>query len=526
MQQVDHIEASRLKVQKHLDSSKTQAERNKLGQFATPAPLATEILQCARKLLAPQVKVRFLDPAFGTGSFYSALLHTFPRSRIKSATEFEIDEHFATSATELWNGQLLQLVNADFTKQIPPGNERDRANLLICNPPYVRHHHLSNDDKNRLNVAVRQSLGINLSGLSGLYCYFMCLSHSWMAEGGLAAWLIPSEFMDVNYGRAIKDYLLNHVTLLRIHRFDPSEVQFEDALVSSAVVWFKKTKPVANHTVEFTFGGSLLKAAESARISSQVVRDAGKWTQFPQNSNCPEKTENEVKLSDLFTIKRGIATGANKFFILTPEKVSELQLPKKFLIPILPSARYLSSDEILANDLGDPLFERKQYLLSCKLPESEVKAKYPSLWEYLESGKREGINEKYLSQHRSPWYSQEQRDPPLFLCTYINRKSKTNGETFRFILNHSQAIAANVYLLLYPKKPLSDVIMAKPELINTVWQALKSITPESLRSKGRVYGGELYKMEPKELGNVSAQSILLTLPILSAAAGVQRELWS
>jgi hypothetical protein len=80
-------------------------------------------------------------------------------------------------------------------------------------------------------------------------------------------------------------------------------------------------------------------------------------------------------------------------------------------------------------------------------------------------GKSEGIDEKYLSQHRSPWYSQEERQPPLFLCTYINRKSKTNGKTFRFILNHSKAIAANVYLLLYPKKPVADAIKSNPELI-------------------------------------------------------------
>ena len=111
------------------------------------------------------------------------------------------------------------------------------------------------------------------------------------------------------------------------------------------------------------------------------------------------------------------STGANKFFILSPERVAELHLPKKFLIPILPSARYLTSDEILADTHGDPIVERKQYLLSCKLPETEVEAKYPSLWRYLESGKQEGVNEKYLSQHRSPWYSQEERQPPLFLCT-------------------------------------------------------------------------------------------------------------
>src|SRR6267142_1038615 len=185
MQHIDVIESSRLKVQKHLDSFKTQAERNKLGQFATPGALATEILEYARTILPSSQKVQFLDPAFGTGSFYSALLKTFPRSRIKSALGYEIDRHFAASAAELWNDELLKLENEDFTKQIVPHLENERANLIICNPPYVRHHHLSNNDKNRLNVAVRQSLGINLSGLSGLYCYFMCLSHSWLAEGGL-----------------------------------------------------------------------------------------------------------------------------------------------------------------------------------------------------------------------------------------------------------------------------------------------------------------------------------------------------
>jgi adenine-specific DNA-methyltransferase len=34
--------------------------------------------------------------------------------------------------------------------------------------------------------------------------------------------LIPSEFMDVKYGGPLKQYLLDKVTLLRIHRFDPN----------------------------------------------------------------------------------------------------------------------------------------------------------------------------------------------------------------------------------------------------------------------------------------------------------------
>ena len=38
-------------------------------------------------------------------------------------------------------------------------------------------------------------------------------------------------------------YLRERVTLLHIHRFDPGDVQFADALVSSAVVWFRNSPP-------------------------------------------------------------------------------------------------------------------------------------------------------------------------------------------------------------------------------------------------------------------------------------------
>ena len=84
----------------------------------------------------------------------------------------------------------------------------------------------------------------------------------------LSIWLIPSEFMDVNYGSALKEYLLNRVDLVRIHRFDPNEVQFEDALVSSAVVWFRNRAPVPGSAPEFTLAGSSPGRSRSGTVST------------------------------------------------------------------------------------------------------------------------------------------------------------------------------------------------------------------------------------------------------------------
>ena len=233
MEAIHVMEARRLVLQTQLDAMKTQAERNKWGQFATPTELATDILVYARSLMSSDLQVRFLDPAVGTGSFFSALLKTFSLAQIVGAVGYEIDPSFANEASQLWSNGHLRIYNADFTRVLPPESEKMKFNLLICNPPYVRHHHLLKAEKRRLRIAVEQAISIRLSEQSGLYCYFLGLSHLWLAEGGLAGWLIPSEFLDVNYGKQIRKYLQERVTLLRIHRFDPKEVQFSDALVSS-----------------------------------------------------------------------------------------------------------------------------------------------------------------------------------------------------------------------------------------------------------------------------------------------------
>lgn len=505
-------EKTRVLLQKQLDSAKTQIERNKLGQFATPTALAIDILEYARALMPSHLKIRFLDPAFGIGCFYSALLQRFPLSQIDEAVGYEIDPHYGNEAIKLWGNARLRMNIADFTQATPPNSDKAKANLLICNPPYVRHHHLTSGEKLRLQRVTEQIAGIKLSGLAGLYCHFLCISDAWMAENGLAGWLIPSGFMDVNYGIQIKDYLLNRVTLLRVHRFHPNDVQFEDALVSSAVIWLRKALPPANHAVEFTYGGSLTAPNVSQLISSEVLRSASKWTKFGLVPSSMNSNLKHLKLKDLFIIKRGLATGANNFFVLTPEATSAHQLPAEFLKPILPSPRHLLVDEIEADSFGNPILLRQLFLLTCNLPLDEVKAKYPSLGKYLQMGIDNGISARYLCQHRSPWYLQENRLPSPFLCTYMGRQDSSRGRPFRFILNHSMATATNVYLMLYPKSALDKVLSDKPERSKQVWLALNQISSETLMGEGRVYGGGLHKLEPKELGNATAEKILEVLP--------------
>ncbi|MBI4527198.1 MAG: Eco57I restriction-modification methylase domain-containing protein [Deltaproteobacteria bacterium] len=508
----EQFEKSRLDLQARFDAGKTQAERNRLGQFATPSQLASEIIAYALSLLSSRPQIRFLEPGFGTGPFYSALLRQVTASRIEIAVGYEIDPYYADPAQGLWRGTGLRLHMEDFTKAEPPKSEAARYDLIACNPPYVRHHHLSQTQKRELQAALARYLNFEMNGLSGLYTYFLVFSQAWMARAGIGAWLIPSEFMDVNYGRKVKEFLLKKVTLHRIHRFDPKEVQFGDALVSSAVVFFRNCSPPRTHKVEFTFGGTLNNPKVSESVGVDDLKQIAKWTSVPEVVARPVRQRDGVTLGDLFTIKRGLATGCKSFFVLTPVQVQQLSLPKKFLEPILPSPREVGTDEILADKDGEPQIASRRYLLSCNLPESEVKSRYRALWKYLESGIEKGLHERYLCRHRQPWYSQENRPPAPFLCTYMGRPTRRSESPFRFILNYSKATAANVYLVLYPKPILAACLNDDPELQRAVWKALSSITAEMLMGEGRMYGGGLHKLEPNELANVAADVILKVLP--------------
>jgi len=207
-----------------------------------------------------------------------------------------------------------------------------------------------------------------------------------------------------------------------------------------------------------------------------------------------------ARLGDYFRVQRGVATGANGFFIMSDAQALERGIPRQCLRPILPAPRQLPLDEVPADAAGEPQLARPLWILDCRLSEEEVRERHPALWRYLQAGRAQ-VAGGYLCSRRSPWYAQEIRAPTFFLCSYIAR-GRRDGRLQRFIFNRSQAIAANNYLMLYPRAALERFIAGDVERARLVWQLLSRIGPEVIRACGRVYGGALYKLEPKELASV------------------------
>ena len=495
------LELKRSVLQKTLDDEKTSLERNKLGQFATPKKLADAIICEALKYMRNCDKIAFLEPSIGTGVFYSALVDNPVSKNVTKAMGFEIDKHYALPSIELWSQTNLEYCIADFLSETPPVSTDSKFNLIVTNPPYVRHHHLGRAMKECLLLKVEHAFGIRFSGLSGLYCYFMALSACWLQEKGISVWLIPGEFLDVNYGVKVKEFLLRRIKLIRIHRFNPEAIQFDDALVTSVVVFY--TSGVTDDDIMFTTGADVASPDSQLAISINCLDPKRKWSPCFYST---KKTQKSVKtFGEYFSVKRGIATGSNKHFILSEQQVNSLQIPHNCLRPILPSPRYIKTNIIEAGPAGQPIGFEGQYLLDIPYSSEEDFQTLPdNLKAYLQITYQE-LKGNYLVSKRTPWYKQEQRPASPFLMTYMSRNAE---EPFRLLLNLSNAVVTNVFLMVYPKFNWQKTIKSQPDFLYKLHQELLNIKGATFITAGRVYGGGLFKLEPKELMDTPIDNIL------------------
>ena len=482
------VEERLFALQSELDKSKTKEERNFLGQFATPYRLASNIVAHLKKYFHKPAK--FLEPSIGLGTFFAAVLENM--DKVDRAVGYEIDPLACKMAEKLW-GNRIKIICKDFLASEPP---TELYNLIVANPPYSRHHHIDKGYKKWLKEYVYASTGINISSLAGLYCYFLILSCKWLEKGGVSCWLIPTEFMDVNYGEAIKNFLLKKVNLLEIHKFSAEDVLFSDAMVTSCVVIFKNEP--SSGSVMFTTGGSLDKPDRRVEIEKTELSEKEKWTRLFDGSVVKENTA--PKIGDFFTVKRGLVTGGNDFFIVNQDVVDKYHIPKSFLKNILPSPRFVNVDKVTREYFD----KNRTYLFSSELPPEYIKCHYPSAARYIEYGEKKKVNEGYICKSRNVWYSCENRKSSVFLLTYMSRN--TDAHPFRFIWNDSDALATNGYLQIQPL-PMYASFFKNPKNVEKVWKFLNSLPSQIFEDYGRVYGGGLHKIEPKELLKIPLEGI-------------------
>jgi adenine-specific DNA-methyltransferase len=472
--------------------------RKKFGQFMTPNYIA-EFMASWINQSNPRV---VLDPAVGTGIFLEKILQT-SGSIMPEVWGFDTDP-ILLNACQIrlayggFPSNVLHLLNQDF---IGMGSFfSPKVDGVICNPPYLNFHDF---DRNGLVKAVEERLGVKLSRLTNIYVLFFLQSFSTTKKGSRLAFITPSEFLYTGYGEELKEFLLKNATIdsLILIDFENGPV-FNKAITTAVITLFRNTPPGEKHKVKFIRIYSWPNAEElmTAVVEGNKKSEKYRIIEILQDKLIPKKKWLEyfvtiknghvrnklVPLSQLAEINRGIATGFNNYFVMSKSEISKWNIEDKFIVPVISKAIQVKSFSFTKDDWNrlSELGEKVNLLYVFEEPSEYLRR-------YIKFGEDQvGANLRYLTKHRTPWYSMEKQVPAEILASVFHR------EEMRFILNTAKVRTLATFHCVYPK--FKDITLIKALLAYLNSDLCRDMQTVSRRE----YGGGLHKFEPRDLENI------------------------
>ncbi len=462
------------------------SHRKKFGQFFTPVSVAEFM---ARWITANPKCRAILDPAVGLGVFFRAIDKVKPQHSYKF-TGYDIDPTALAEAEALFSNSRHTNVELKLRDYLF-NDWRAKYDGIICNPPYFRFQNYKNRAASLREFQSR--LGMNLSGFTNIYTMFLLKSAAQLSAHGRAAFLVPSEFLNANYGTTVKKHLLESKTLRYVILFNTKENVFSNAVTTSCIlllandneseiVRFIDAKRADNlHDIFNQIASYPDDKAAGKRIHHRDLDPAVKWKTYYQRQN-GARFKNLVPLSTYGKVVRGIATGDNDYFTFDEKKKAEFRIKDKFLLPCLTKAAQARSSFFTQAD-----YDRLRAKVSRVFLFNATDLTDKSVRQYIELGEKLAVNQRYLTAHRNPWHAIENRPPAPILVTVFNRAS------LRFVRNEAAVRNLTCFHAIY----LNLFAAARVDLLMAY--LLSDISKAVFDDNCREYGGGLNKFEPNDL---------------------------
>lgn len=459
---------------------RTREIRRANGATYTPSPIIKAMINWAAA--EPVAPVRIVDPGAGSGRFLVAAAARFPEARL-IAVEIDPLACLLLRANAAVNGFSDRLVvHLKDYRRLRLARVKGPT-LFIGNPPYVRHHGISEEWKHWFAANAREQ-GFKASKLAGLHIHFFLKTRELAADGDFGSFITAAEWLDVNYGSVLRDMLADGLGGAALQIIDPKAKPFADAMVSGAITSFRVGNRPQSLMVHMARDLNALEPlTEGIRLDWNLLDKAPRWSSFIRQENAPQP--GMIELGELFRVHRGQVTGSNDTWI---ENAAMKGVASRFLKATVTRAR----DLITAGETLSPTAPLRRVLdLPTDLDElTSVELK--SVERFLAWAKARDAHAGFVAKHRRAWWAVQLRDPAPILSTYMARSAPT------FVYNLAGARHINIAHGLYPRGELSskDIKVILAYLRNAV-----------TIDGGRTYAGGLVKFEPKELERLRIPSL-------------------
>jgi Methyltransferase small domain len=468
--------------------------RRALGTFFTPSPEVKLMLDMwERSEEAPSTVV---DVGAGVGVFTASAAKRWPEARVIGVDINPVTLGLlalrawlsaSPLAEESGSGSGIHLVRDDFTMWITESfRETTWPRLILGNPPYTRSQLLSAEDRLRLGKIANGLCGTRAS-LSALMTA-ISLRHLGQSDG--LCLLLPAQWLESKYAAPLRDYIAG-LTQRRVELRLVESKLFRDAQVDAVALLVGRERDseqafcVASWTAD--------NASPVDRAGLVGVQWRALFNSTPSNTTAPEPTPVPhgpgSKLSDFCIVRRGTATGANGFFVLSDDEAVANQLPPDRLLKLV---RRLNGYPDVIDDHAFDLAgsDEKRWLLHVKRIHRK---KGSTVDRYLETGEGAGIPARYLCRYRiGEWYDLTHD----LVVPDVIVGPMTRGR-FRFVENAARAVITNNLYgwQWHPEIPEATRVAIMKWARSEKGQA-------TVLAAARRQGAGLRKLEPSALANV------------------------
>jgi adenine-specific DNA methylase len=479
------------------------------GGFYTPPDLVEVCLGRIRELLAGSSAIRLLEPTVGDGAFVRALAEPWWRERIAHLTGIELLDLEANKARSA-------LRNCGVAGEILTGSSvswaaasADEFDAAVGNPPFVRFQFISDQDRAAIG-ALGERLGLTFRGVSNLWIPVLLGALCRLRGGGAFAFVVPTECLTGCAAETLRRWFVGECTAVRFDLFPPGS--FPGVLQEVAVVSGRRQSGASPQLhlrfVEHHHDGG------SAEWTHRHVQSAS-WTQYLLGADQVDaiavaREGSAIRnLGELAAFEVSIVTGANDFFSIDghTRQAADLQAWSRDLLPRIrhaPGVVYTAADHAATQAAG-----AKAWLLDFAA-DADNPMRFAGPRQYIESGERRGLHERFKCRIREPWY----RVPNLRRGELL--LSKRSHHFPRVIVNEAEVFTTDT---IYRGR-MRDPGASAPALAAAFHNSLTLLTAEL---EGRSFGGGVLELVPSEIARLAVPASDALLPRLGDFDGRARE---
>lgn len=464
------------------------------GGYYTPQKLANYITKITLK-----DKMKILEPSCGDGSFLKSIknrlnINNYNVEKIDAIEYIEEEANKSRKIVKSIDNAIV--INDDFYNFYV--NCKDKYNLIIGNPPYIRYQYLTEFQREKQSqVLIKNKMKSNK--LINSWVFFLVACIELLEKNGTIAFVVPAEIMQVAYAEDLREYLSKHLSKINIISFN--ELLFEDAEQEVVVlIGTKKDKEkeclIANCLYDNV--DEFIRKYNQSDLFYEKILTNDKWTRYYLNekeNNVIEKIKQDSrfrKIGDVGLVNVGITTGNNDYFSLDDNYVKKYDL-KKYTKPLI--GRSSQTHGLVFNEKD---WEKnvnkgvKAYLLTIN-EDVNVEDMSKEQQEYIKLGEDNEENKGYKCRIRKRWYSV----PSIWIPdAFLLRRSNVYP---KFVLNGIDAVSTDTMHRIKIKDEYDN-----KKILLSYYNSISFAFTELC---GRSYGGGVLEILPKEAENIIIPNI-------------------